>query len=315
METKKFTQFGTFSIIVIGFAIILCIVLMIVAGLNNIAPIGIMGVCILTLVFFLLSFYKLTITTDNTYIRFSLGIGIIAKEYLISDIQSCKSVSNNPMYGVGIRKIKNGWLYNVSGLKAIEIKFKNSGSILRIGTDRPDEIAEIISKMIKTDQSGSDIVYNDKTGFRLALIITTITLIIPLLLIFFGSRDTEVTISKSGLKINGMYGLTINYSEIQLLDTLQTLPSIQMRTNGYAFGKSLKGNFRLQNKESAKLFITKRVPPYILIRTEKYNIYLNFKKSDKTLDLFKTLTTNKKELVPMSVLCLLHITSGELVIF
>jgi len=295
METKKYTQFGTFSMIVIGFSIIICIVIMVIAGLNNIAPIGIMGFVILTLVFFLLSFYKLTITIDNTYIGFSLGIGLIAKKYLISDIQYCKSVSNSPMYGVGIRKISNGWLYNVSGLKAIEIKFKTSRSILRIGTDRPDEIAEIISKMIKTDQSRSDIEYNDKTGFRLTLIIITITLLFPLLLFFFGSRDTSVTISNSGLKIKGMYGLTINYSEIQQLDTLQTLPSIQMRTNGYAFGKSLKGNFRLHNKESAKLFITKRVPPYILIRTEKYNVYLNFKKSDKTIDLFKILTTNKKE--------------------
>jgi hypothetical protein len=295
METKKYTQFGIFSIIVISFAITLCIGIMIIAGLNDIAPVGIMGVVILTLVFFLLSFYKLTITIDNTYFRFSLGIGLIAKKYLISDIQSCKSVSNYPMYGVGIRKISKGWLYNVSGLKAIEIKFKNSKSIVRIGTNKPDEIAEIISEMIKSDQSVSSIDYEDKTGFRLAGIIITITLLFPLLLILFGTRDTAVTISNSGLKIKGIYGLTINYLDIQQLDTLQTLPSIHMKTNGYAFGKSLKGNFRLQNKESAKLFITKRVPPYILIRTDKYNIYLNFKKSDKTIDFFKTLTTNKKE--------------------
>jgi hypothetical protein len=294
METKKYTQFGTFSVIVIGFAIILCIVIMVIAGLNDIAPIGIMGFVILTLGFFLLSFYKLTITIDNTYLRFSLGIGLIAKKYLISDIQSCESVSNNPMYGVGIRKISKGWLYNVSGLKAIEIKFKNSKRIVRIGTDRPDEIADKISNMIRSDQSRSGFEYDDKTGFRPAGIIIIITLIFLLSLFIFGNRDTSVTISNSGLKIKGMYGLTIAYSDIQYLDTLRSLPSIQMKTNGYAFGKSLKGNFRLQNKESAKLFITKKVPPYILIRTDKYNVYLNFKKSDNTIDLFKTLTTNKK---------------------
>lgn len=295
METKKYTQFGTFSVIVIGFAITLCIVIMVIAGLNDITPIGIMGIVILTLVFFLLSFYKLTITIDNTYIRFSLGIGLIAKKYLISDIQSCKSVSNNPMYGVGIRKISKGWLYNVSGLKAIEIKFKNSKTIVRIGTDRPEEIADIISKMISSDQSRSGFEYYDKTGSRLVGIIITITLLFLLLLIFFGNRDTVVTISNSGLIIKGMYGMTITYSDIQQLDTLQSLPSIQMRTNGYAFGKSLKGNFRLQNKESAKLFIIQKVPPYIFIRTDKHNVYLNFKKSDKTIDLFKALTTNKQE--------------------
>ena len=71
METKKYIQFGTFSMIVIGISIIICIVIMVVAGLNNIAPIGIMGSVILTLVFFLLTFYKLTITIDNTYVGFS----------------------------------------------------------------------------------------------------------------------------------------------------------------------------------------------------------------------------------------------------
>ena len=295
METKKYTQSGTFSIIVIGFAIIICAVIMVISGLNYIAPIGIMGFVILTLVFFLLSFYKLTITIDNTYLRFSLGIGLITKKYLISDIQTCKSVSNNPMYGVGIRKISRGWLYNVSGLKAIEIRFKNSKSIVRIGTDRPDEIAEIISGMIKSDQSRSGIDYDDKTGSRLAWIIITITILFPLLLILIGNREPGITLSKSGIKIKGIYGLTINYSDIQQLDTLSMFPRIQRRTNGYAFGITLKGNFRLQNKEDAKLFITKSVSPYILIRTEKYNVYLNFKKSNKTIDLFKTLTTNKIE--------------------
>jgi len=298
METKKYTQFGTFSIIVIGFAIILCIVLMIIAGLNEIAPIGFMGVCILTLVFFLLSFYKLTITIDNTYIRFSLGIGLIARKYLISDIQSCKSVSNNPMSGVGIRIISKGWMYNVSGLKAIEIRFKNSRSIIRIGTNRPDEIAEVISKMIKKDSSVSGTDYKDKTGYLQPMIIAFIILSV-LIFLFIGNREPGIIISDTGIKIKGMYGLTINYSDIQKLDTLQTLPKIQMRTNGYAFGRTLKGNFRLQNQENAKLFITKRVPPYILMRTENYNIYLNFKESNKTIDLFKTLTNYRS---PMSIM-------------
>jgi len=296
METKKYTQFGTFTVIVLGSALIICIVIMIIAGFKDLVPIGIMGFVVLILLICLLIFYKLTITIDNTYIRFSLGTGLIAKKYLISDIQSCKSVSNNPVYGIGIRKIPKGWLYNVSGFKAIEIKFKNSKSIVRIGTDRPDEIAEIISQMIKPDQSGSDTEYKNKTGFLLASIIIAITLLFPLILILTGNRDPRITIFKSGFKISGMYSLTINYSDIKQLDTLSVLPRIQMKTNGYAFGKYLKGNFRLQNKENAKLFITRRVTPYILIRTENLNVYLNFKVSKKTVDLFNTLTSAQKDL-------------------
>jgi len=293
METKKYTQFGAFTVIALSSALIFCIVIMIITGLNDLAPIGIMGFVVMTLLICLLIFYKLTITIDDTYIRFSLGTGLIAKKYLISDIQSCKSVSNNLIYGIGIRKIPKGWLYNVTGLKAIEIKFKNSKSIVRIGTNHPDEIAEIISKMIKIGQSGSSIDYKDNTGFRLAWILGAIVLLPIPILILLSNRDPGITLSKSGFKISGIYGLTINYSDIQQLDTLSTLPRIQMRTNGYAFGKSLKGNFRLQNKENAKLFITKRVPLYILIRTENLNVYLNFKESNKTVALFKTLTSNQ----------------------
>jgi hypothetical protein len=290
METKKYSQFGTFAVISLGSALIFCIVIMIRTGLHDVAPVGILGFVVLTLLICLLIFYKLTITIDDTYIGFSLGTGLIAKKYLISDIQSCKSVRNNPIYGIGIRKIPGGWLYNVTGLNAIEIKFKNSKSIVRIGTNQPDEIAEIISKMIKIDQSGSDIDYKDRTGFLMALIIAAIAFLSTLILILSGNRDAGITLSKSGLKIKGMYGLTINYSDIKQLDTISELPRIKMRTNGYAFGKSLKGNFRFQNQENAKLFVTKSMPPYLLIRTDKFNVYLNFKESKKTVDLFKTLT-------------------------
>ena len=296
METKKYTQIGTFSIISIGAGLIFCIIIMIIAGPDDPVAVGIMGFVVLTLLICLLVFYKLTITIDNTYIRFSLGTGLIAKKYKISDIKSCKAVSNNLIHGIGIRMIPGGWLYNVSGLRAIEIKFNNSKSVIRIGTDKPGEISGVISEMIKTDQSGSGIDYKDKTGFRLAWIIIVITLLVPFVLILIGNRDPGITLSESGLKISGMYGLTINYSDIKQLDTLPALPRIKMRTNGYAFGKSLKGNFRLQNKENAKLFITKKVPPYILIRTENQNVYLNFKESKKTVDLFKALTTVSKEL-------------------
>lgn len=295
METKKYPQVGTFSIISIGSALILCIVIMIITGLNDLVPVAIMSSVVMILLICLLIFYKLTITIDDTYIRFSLGTGLIAKKYLISDIKSCKPVSNNLIYGIGIRMIPGGWLYNVSGLKAIEIKFKNSKSVIRIGTDNPDEIAGVISEMIKTDQTGSGMDYKDKTGFRLAWMIIAMTLLIPVILMLIGNRDPGITLSQSGLKISGMYGLTINYSDIKQLDTLAALPRIQMRTNGYAFGKSLKGNFRLQNNENAKLFITTRVPPYILIRTDDLNVYLNFKESKKTVDLFITMTTVRKE--------------------
>jgi hypothetical protein len=71
--------------------------------------------------------------------------------------------------------------------------------------------------------------------------------------------------------------------------TLQDLPGVEIRTNGYAFGKILKGNFRFVDKEKAKLFVYAGNPSYILIRTTSANIYLNYKDPVRTKNLFQTL--------------------------
>jgi hypothetical protein len=78
-----------------------------------------------------------------------MGIGLINKKYPISDIKSVKIVKNNWMYGWGIRVIPGGWLYNVSGFKAIELRFHSSDKIIRIGTDKPEEVTSEILKLIE----------------------------------------------------------------------------------------------------------------------------------------------------------------------
>jgi hypothetical protein len=293
METKKYTQFGTLSMIVMGSSLIFCIIMMIIIGFNELTPIGILSFVALIMFICLLIYYKLTIYIDNTYVKFKLGIGLIAKKYLIYDIKSCKPVRNNPLSGIGIRKIPRGWLYNVSGLSAIELTFKNQKSIVRIGTNKPDEIAEVISRMIKPDNLESSSEYKDKTAYTMTLIITLTIFIFIGLLILSGLRETKVITTKSDIRIKGMYGLTINYLDIIQLDTISKLPGIRLRTNGFAFAKNLKGNFRLQDQENAKLFLKAGTPPYILLRTNDLNIYLNTKNPKKTRNLFKTMTTNR----------------------
>jgi hypothetical protein len=149
MEIKKYIQVGTFSVIVIIPFFILTLYMIFSAGFKDLVQVSILGIVAIILFICLLIFYKLTISIDNTYFSFKLVIGLIGKKYLISDIQSCKSVRNNPLFGIGIRKIPKGWLYNVSGLNAVELIFKNKKSKVRIGTNKPDEIVRTIDKMKK----------------------------------------------------------------------------------------------------------------------------------------------------------------------
>ena len=61
-----------------------------------------------------------------------------------AEIAAIKVCQNPWWYGWGIRWIRNGWLYNVSGREAIEITL-TSGRRVRIGTDRATELAAALA--------------------------------------------------------------------------------------------------------------------------------------------------------------------------
>jgi len=96
----------------------------------------------------LVNFYQLTIRVDDEHVSFKMGIGL-GKRYRLEDIKSCEPVTNSLWNGIGIRILSNGWLYNVSGLNAIELRFKDKTSVVRIGTDKPEEISQLIQSRLK----------------------------------------------------------------------------------------------------------------------------------------------------------------------
>ncbi len=292
METKKFIQYGTSILIVMLPLFILSFAILILTGLNDLGQ-GLIFISLgATFLICILIFYKLTIYINDTYIYFRMGIGLISKKYLISDIRSCTPVKNKPLYGIGVRKIPDGWLYNVSGFNAIELTFKNQKSIVRIGTNNPYEISDTINKMIISDGYEKVREYDDRSAYWLSAIIVFFALIVPALLILSGTRQTEVKITDTDFSIKGLYGLTIKFSDITRLDTIFTFPGIKLRINGYAFAGTYKGNFRLKDQRNAKLFIKKGYPPYIFIKTERQNIYLNFKNPASTIDLFEKIDSD-----------------------
>ena len=83
------------------------------------------------------------ITADEVVCPF--GPGLIGKRFMLLEIRDVKAVKNPWYYGWGIRLTPHGWLFNVSGLNAVEIELA-SGRTFRVGTDRPDELAQAIRK-------------------------------------------------------------------------------------------------------------------------------------------------------------------------
>lgn len=90
-----------------------------------------------------LLFGALTVEVDERAIRLWFGIGLIRKAIPLSDVAACRPVRNRWWWGWGIRAIPGGWLYNVSGLDAVELRLHN-GKIIRIGTDEPRLLHEFI---------------------------------------------------------------------------------------------------------------------------------------------------------------------------
>lgn len=99
---------------------------------------GILLICII-------SFSSLTIVVDDNHINIKFGVGLIRKSFKLSDIKSCTIVRNKWWYGWGIHWCFKGWLFNISGLDAVEL-LMNNGKVYRIGTDEPQKLNEFIQK-------------------------------------------------------------------------------------------------------------------------------------------------------------------------
>lgn len=105
--------------------------------------------------------------------------------------------------------------------------------------------------------------------------VTVIALVAVLAMIFVSTRPLDVEVNEEALVINGMYGTTIRYDEIVEVQWLNTLPKIEMRTNGADIGPHLKGHFKLESLGAVKLFVNKKYEHFILIKTQDQVVIFN----------------------------------------
>lgn len=291
MAEHKYIQFGTISLVLMVPVFIMIIIMLFTIGLKDLIQSLVLILLAVTFLICILIFYKMTIQINDTHVIFRMGIGLITREYELSQIKSCRPVRNSPFYGVGIRKIPGGWLFNVTGMEAVEISFKNKKQIVRIGTNKSEEISAIISKL--TDYRNHESFYDEKdfTGYYLTGVLLLLIILLPAILIIIGNREPAVSTSVESVTIKGMYGVTIQYTDLVQVDTTDMLPSVRSKKNGYAFGKTMKGNFTLTGGDQVKLFIKKGIPPYLYLKTGEMDVYINYNDPDSTRKLFRRIHT------------------------
>jgi hypothetical protein len=140
MNTQyRHSQPGYLSI-VISFILITVGVIMYICGLP---PGMLLGVIALVVLVFT---YKLTVEIKDGFLKFWFGPGLFWKTISLEQIAYCEPFKG-VFSGWGIRYICNGWLYNVSGMKAVTIVLK-SGKRMHIGTDEPVQLIEAINSVL-----------------------------------------------------------------------------------------------------------------------------------------------------------------------
>jgi hypothetical protein len=93
-----------------------------------------------------LLFHSLTIEIDHERFRCFFGFGLIRRTFPLSEVAAVRRVRNRWFYGWGIRLIRSGWMFNVSGFDAVELELR-SGRRFRVGTDRPDDVIEAFERL------------------------------------------------------------------------------------------------------------------------------------------------------------------------
>jgi hypothetical protein len=150
-----YSENQTFYLILIPFLII--ILLLVILSYfdlgNKPIPIEITFTSVTFFIIIILLFYKMSVKINKKQINISFGIGIIKKKILISDINfdNIEKLKINWYYGIGIRMIKNGWLYNTKIGEAIKLEV--SGKEFAIGTENYDTVYNVLQRIKKINNN------------------------------------------------------------------------------------------------------------------------------------------------------------------
>ena len=256
---------------------------------------AVFGLVILVLgaVFALFGWLTVDINARRVLIRF--GVGLIRRTISLDAIRNFAPVRNRWWYGWGVRFTPHGILYNVSGLQAVELLL-HDGRRVRVGTDEPEVLARALQTATGVAASNTIDEFPKDTAWRRRMRFITavvVTLIMALIVgqMYLHSQPPSIALGDAGLTVgSGFYDADIPFMDIRRVDLVDALPRIQARTNGYAAGGVLRGNFRLETWGNGKLFINRNRPPFVAVhRRDNTFVVVNFDDAVRTRELYSQL--------------------------
>ena len=92
-------------------------------------------------------FCTLTVRINGGLIECRYGPGLFRKYIPLATVRGVRPVRTAWYQGWGIRLTSDGWLFNVSGLDAVEVELAD-GKRIRVGTDEPQVLAAAIRRRL-----------------------------------------------------------------------------------------------------------------------------------------------------------------------
>lgn len=101
------------------------------------------------------TFGRLTVSVGPSTVDVAFGWGLPRRSVPLRDVVE-QAVVRTPIWaGRGIRRVRNGWLYNVAGRDAVALTLA-SGSVVRIGTDDPQGLLDAVAAARDALSAGAD---------------------------------------------------------------------------------------------------------------------------------------------------------------
>ncbi len=213
----------------------------------------------------------LTVSVGDDAVRARFGIGLFGPTVPLADVRECSVVTSPWWWGWGIRCFPGGTLYNVSGLRAVELRLA-SGRRLRIGSDQPEALAAAIRAAVGPlpPARGSAAPAGQGRAARVAgwaLGLLLLSFLGFLALVFVREpRDPAVTVSSERLSVeSSVYSAEVPLREVVAV-SLEPSFRPRRRTNGFAAADVLRGHFEVDGLGPGMVFANLSSPPFLLVR-------------------------------------------------
>jgi hypothetical protein len=231
------------------------------------------------LVAVLLLFGSLTVTVEERELRARFGIGLVGTTVPLDQVVSCAVVENSWLWGWGIRLYPGGRLYNVSGLRAVELVLQD-GRRVRIGSDEPEALAVALRPFVGARPGPPAIEPRGAVPWRILGWVLGLAAIGFLVWLVFMShaemQPPRANLTATALEVKSfLYGAELPLREITEVSLETRLPGLR-RTNGFAASGVLRGHFSAAELGSGMVFADQGNPPFLVVRTATTFLIVGF---------------------------------------